>query len=77
MDAQTIVNIEDFKKEVAGSLNKYIDKVPAIVISDFLGKLGSQFAEYARQQYEQAQKLLAESEGKENGREKSNRADSE
>lgn len=72
MDAQTIVNIEDFKKEVAGSLNKYIDKVPAIVISDFLGKLSSQFAEYARQQYDEAQKLISESEGKEDGREKGN-----
>lgn len=72
MDAYTIVNIEDFKKEVAGNLNKYIDKVPAIVISDFLGKLSSQFAEYARQQYDEAQKLISESEGKEDGRKEGN-----
>ena len=72
MDAYTIVNIEDFKKEVAGNLNKYIDKVPAIVISDFLGKLSSQFGELARQQYEEAQRILTESEGKEDGREKGN-----
>lgn len=72
MDAQTIVNIEDFKKEVAESLNKYIDKVPAIVISDFLGKLGSQFGELARQQYEEAQKMILESEGKEDGRKEGN-----
>ena len=77
MDAQTIVNIQDFKQEIADNLNKYLDKVPAVVIADFLTKLGTQFNELANQQYKEAMKIITESEVEKNGGQKGNRTDSQ
>ena len=77
MDAQTIVNIQDFKQTIADDLNKYLDKVPAVVISDFLAKLSAQFNDLAMQQYKEAMKIITESEVEKNGGQKSNRTDSQ
>lgn len=76
MDAETIVNIQEFKQKIADDLNEYLDSVPAIVISDFLGKLSAQFNELATQQYKEAIKLLTESEVDKDGGQKDNRTDS-
>lgn len=76
MDAETIVNIQEFKQKIADDLNEYLNSVPAIVISDFLGKLSAQFNELAIQQYKEATKLLTESEVDKDGGQKDNRTDS-
>ena len=77
MDAQTIVNIQDFKQTIADDLNKYLDKVPAVVISDFLARLSARFNDLAMQQYKEAMNIITESEVEKNGGQKSNRTDSQ
>ena len=77
MDAETIVNIQEFKQVIADDLNKYLDKVPAVVIADFLAKLSTQFNDLANQQYKEAMKIITESEVEKNGGQKGNRTDSQ
>ena len=49
-----IVLYNDFRKEIADSTNQYIDKLPAIFISEYFEKLSREFRGLAQQQ------LLAE-----------------
>lgn len=58
-----IVLYNDFRKEIADSTNQYIDKLPAIFISEYFEKLSREFRGLAQQQ------LLAEmnKEDKEDG----------
>ena len=49
-----IVLYEDFRKEIADSTNQFIDKLPAIFISEYFEKLSREFRGLAQQQ------LLAE-----------------
>lgn len=49
-----IVLYDDFRKEIADTTNQYIDKLPAIFISEYFEKLSREFRGLAQQQ------LLAE-----------------
>jgi len=48
MEKNLLVEYESFKKDIADDINKYIDVVPAIFISEFLDKLVIQFNEIAK-----------------------------
>lgn len=50
MEKNLLVEYESFKKDIADDINKYIDVVPAIFISEFLDKLVIQFNEIAKVQ---------------------------
>lgn len=49
-----IVLYEDFRKEIVDTTNQFIDKLPAIFISEYFEKLSREFRGLAQQQ------LLAE-----------------
>lgn len=59
-----IVLYNDFRKEIADTTNQYIDKLPAIFISEYFEKLSREFRGLAQQQ------LMAEmnKEDKEDGK---------
>ena len=61
MEKNLLVEYESFKKDIADDINKYIDVVPAIFISEFLDKLVIQFNEIAKVQMSES---IKESEGK-------------
>ena len=50
MEKNLLFEYESFKKDIADDINKYIDVVPAIFISEFLDKLVIQFNEIAKVQ---------------------------
>ena len=45
-----IITYEDFRKEIADTANQYIDKLPAIFISEYFEKLSREFRGLAQQQ---------------------------
>lgn len=49
-----ITEYEDFKKEMAGVLNKHIQTLPAVFISEYLEKLTGQFNALAVRQLKEA-----------------------
>lgn len=69
-----LIEYEDFKKEIAEVLNKHIQSLPAIFISEYLDKLEGQFNVLAQRQLKEA--ADKESEVKKDGEQAHNRADS-
>lgn len=69
-----LIEYEDFKKEIAEVLNKHIQSLPAIFISEYLDKLEGQFNVLAQRQLKEA--ADKESEVKKDGEQANNRADS-
>lgn len=51
-----LVDYNNFKKDIADVLNKYINKVPAIFITEHLSKLEKQFNTLAEEQLKQQMK---------------------
>ena len=60
-----IVLYEDFRKEIADSTNQFIDKLPAVFISEYFEKLSREFRGLAQQQL--MAEVSKESEVKDNG----------
>ena len=77
MDAYMVKDIHECKQRVADVLDTYVNKVPAIVLADFLDKLSNQLYAQAEKQYSESIRLIKESEVKEDGGQKSHRADSQ
>ena len=69
-----LIEYEDFKKEIAEVLNKHIQSLPAIFISEYLDKLEGQFNVLAQRQLKEA--ADKESEVIKDGEQANNRADS-
>jgi hypothetical protein len=67
-----ITEYEDFKKEMAGVLNKHIQTLPAVFISEYLEKLTGQFNALAIRQLKEA--ADKESEVIKDGEQANNRA---
>lgn len=67
-----LIEYEDFKKEIAEVLNKHIQSLPAIFISEYLDKLEGQFNVLAQRQLKEA--ADKESEVKKDGEKAHNRA---
>lgn len=65
-----IIEYEDFKKEIAEVLNKHIQSLPAIFITEYLNKLEVQFNVLAQRQLKEA--ADKESEVNENVEQKNN-----
>lgn len=60
-----IILYDDFRKEIADTTNQYIDKLPAIFISEYFEKLSREFRGLAQQQL--MAEVNKESEVKDNG----------
>ena len=60
-----IILYDDFRKEIADSTNQYIDKLPAVFISEYFEKLSREFRGLAQQQL--MAEVSKESEVKDNG----------
>ena len=60
-----IVLYNDFRKEITDSTNQYINKLPAIFISEYFEKLSREFRGLAQQQL--MAEVSKESEVKDNG----------
>lgn len=60
-----IILYDDFRKEIADTTNQYIDKLPAVFISEYFEKLSREFRGLAQQQL--MAEVNKESEVKDNG----------
>lgn len=60
-----IILYDDFRKEIADTTNQYIDKLPAVFISEYFEKLSREFRGLAQQQL--MAEVSKESEVKDNG----------
>lgn len=62
---RTIVDVyKDFKIDMANTINKYINELPAVFITDYLNLMVSQFS--ALEQTQLVENTKEESEGKSN-----------
>lgn len=60
-----IILYDDFRKEIADTTNQFIDKLPAVFISEYFEKLSREFRGLAQQQL--MAEVNKESEVKDNG----------
>ena len=66
MDAKTIILEKQMRDDISETLNKYVNEIPAILIASHLNTLATKLMDIADEQYNEAVKVLEESEVKSN-----------